>query len=104
MIPVRYREVLPPYWYENEVAGWHFGVMEEEIDLREKKMNELVDQFYFSGRPGGWASGNGFISGRIRSERLQNAEKRFGGSVWPRNHSNFRSFGSSVHNMENSYR
>ncbi|MEC0125356.1 putative phage tail protein [Paenibacillus pabuli] len=45
MIPVRYREVLPPYWYENEVAGWHFGVMEEEIDLREKKMDELVDQF-----------------------------------------------------------
>ncbi|WP_366294463.1 putative phage tail protein [Paenibacillus sp. AN1007] len=45
MIPIRYREVLPPYWYENEVAGWHFGVMEEEIDLREKKMDELVDQF-----------------------------------------------------------
>lgn len=45
MIPIRYREVLPPYWYENEVAGWHFGVMEEEIDLRGKKMNELVDQF-----------------------------------------------------------
>jgi hypothetical protein len=45
MIPVRYREVLPPYWYENEVAGWHFGVMEEEIDLRAKKMDELVDQF-----------------------------------------------------------
>ncbi|PYE49865.1 DUF2313 domain-containing protein [Paenibacillus barcinonensis] len=45
MIPVRYREVLPPYWYENEVAGWHFGVMEEEIDLRESKMEELVNQF-----------------------------------------------------------
>lgn len=45
MIPVRYREVLPPYWYENEVAGWHFGVMEEEIDLREKNMDELVNQF-----------------------------------------------------------
>ncbi|WP_338542828.1 hypothetical protein [Paenibacillus tundrae] len=45
MIPVRYREVLPPYWYENEVAVWHFGVMEEEIDLREQKMNDLVNQF-----------------------------------------------------------
>lgn len=45
MIPVRYREVLAPYWYENEVAGWHFGVMEEEIDLRSEKMSELVDQF-----------------------------------------------------------
>lgn len=45
MIPVRYREVLPPYWYENEVAGWHFGVMEEEIDLRSEKMSELVNQF-----------------------------------------------------------
>ncbi|UOK65373.1 hypothetical protein MT997_14110 [Paenibacillus sp. OVF10] len=45
MIPVRYREVLAPYWYENEVAGWHFGVMEEEIDLRAEKMSELVNQF-----------------------------------------------------------
>lgn len=45
MIPLRYREVLPPYWYENEVAGWHLGVMEEEIDLREKKMDDLIDQF-----------------------------------------------------------
>ncbi|MEK3920637.1 hypothetical protein [Paenibacillus sp. FSL K6-2393] len=45
MIPVRYREVLAPYWYENEVAGWHFGVMEEEIDLRSEKMSELVNQF-----------------------------------------------------------
>lgn len=45
MIPVRFREALPPYWYENEVAGWHFGVMEEEINLREQKMNDLVDQF-----------------------------------------------------------
>lgn len=45
MIPIRYREVLPPYWYENEVAGWHFCVMEEEVDSREKKMDDLVDQF-----------------------------------------------------------
>ncbi|PRA04820.1 MULTISPECIES: DUF2313 domain-containing protein [unclassified Paenibacillus] len=45
MIPVRYREVLAPYWYENEVAGWHFGVMEEEMDLRAEKMSELVNQF-----------------------------------------------------------
>ncbi|AWP25402.1 putative phage tail protein [Paenibacillus sp. Cedars] len=45
MIPVRYREVLPPFWYENEMAGWHFSVMEEEIDSREKKMDDLVNQF-----------------------------------------------------------
>ncbi|MEY8748635.1 hypothetical protein AB9M62_57280 [Bacillales bacterium AN1005] len=45
MIPVRYREVLPPYWYENEVAVWHFSAMEEEINLREQKMNDLVNQF-----------------------------------------------------------
>lgn len=45
MIPIRYREVLAPYWYENEVAGWHFGVMEEEINLRSEKMSELVNQF-----------------------------------------------------------
>lgn len=45
MIPVRYREVLPPFWYENEMAGWHFSVMEEEINSREKKMDDLVNQF-----------------------------------------------------------
>lgn len=45
MIPVRYCEVLPPYWYEHEVAGWHFGVMEEEIDERNRKMKEIQNQF-----------------------------------------------------------
>lgn len=45
MIPVRYREVLPPFWYENEMADWHFSVMEEEINSREKKMDDLVNQF-----------------------------------------------------------
>lgn len=45
MIPQRYREVLPPHWYENEVAEWHFGVMEEAVDAHENKLDELQKQF-----------------------------------------------------------
>lgn len=45
MIPQRYREVLPPFWYENEIAGWHFSVMEETMDSREMNMDELQNQF-----------------------------------------------------------
>jgi hypothetical protein len=45
MIPLRYREVLPPYMYEIDMAEQHFSVMEEVMDDREKKINELRDQF-----------------------------------------------------------
>ncbi|MBN6186302.1 hypothetical protein JQN58_04795 [Aneurinibacillus sp. BA2021] len=45
MIPLRYREVLPPYWYEVDIAERHFAVMEAEMDERQKKMDELRDQF-----------------------------------------------------------
>lgn len=45
MIPLRYREVLPPYWYEIDIAERHFSVMEAEMDERQKKMDELRDQF-----------------------------------------------------------
>lgn len=45
MIPVRYREVLPPFWYEHEMATWHFGVMEEAIDDCGRKMKEIQNQF-----------------------------------------------------------
>ncbi|MED0757421.1 DUF2313 domain-containing protein [Aneurinibacillus thermoaerophilus] len=45
MIPLRYREVLPPYWYENEMAETHFGTMEEVMDDRQKTIEELGNQF-----------------------------------------------------------
>jgi hypothetical protein len=45
MIPLRYREVLPPYWYEIDMAERHFSVMEEAMNGREKITNELRDQF-----------------------------------------------------------
>ncbi|MDO7908419.1 hypothetical protein Q5741_18625 [Paenibacillus sp. JX-17] len=45
MIPQRYREVLPPHWYENEIAEWHFGIMEEAVDTHEAKLEELQGQF-----------------------------------------------------------
>lgn len=45
MIPVRYREMLPPYWYENEVAQYHFEGGGGEIDLKKEKTHELGRQF-----------------------------------------------------------
>jgi hypothetical protein len=45
MIPERYREQLPPYWYENEVAEYHFTAMGEETDCQMEKIRELGRQF-----------------------------------------------------------
>lgn len=48
MIPERYREVLPPYWYENEMAEHHFHLMEDVMDDHEQKIYMLRDQFILS--------------------------------------------------------
>ncbi|WP_052675910.1 putative phage tail protein [Paenibacillus sp. IHBB 10380] len=45
MIPLRYREMLPPYMYEIDMVERHFMVMEQEIDEREKKIDDIGDQF-----------------------------------------------------------
>lgn len=45
MIPLKYRQALPPYWYEIDMADRHFSVMEEEMDGREKTIEDLGNQF-----------------------------------------------------------
>ncbi|RAP28624.1 hypothetical protein C2W64_04680 [Brevibacillus laterosporus] len=45
MIPFRYRQQLPPYWYENEVAGLHFVSTGEEILFQKNKIEELGNQY-----------------------------------------------------------
>lgn len=45
MIPLKYRQALPPYWYEIDMADRHFSVMEEEMDGREKTIDDLGNQF-----------------------------------------------------------
>lgn len=45
MIPERYRGMLPAYWYEIEMAERHLSVMEDEMLLREQKIDELSNQF-----------------------------------------------------------
>lgn len=45
MIPHRYKEVLPPYWYENQVAKYHFTGASEPIERFAQKREELVSQF-----------------------------------------------------------
>ncbi|MCY7484341.1 putative phage tail protein [Paenibacillus alvei] len=45
MIPLKYRQALPPYWYEIDMVDRHFSVMEEEMDGREKTINDLGNQF-----------------------------------------------------------
>ncbi len=34
MIPLRYREQLPPYWYENQVAIKHVTVSGDETEYQ----------------------------------------------------------------------
>lgn len=45
MIPLKYRKSLPPYWYEIDMADRHFSVMEEEMDGRERTIDDLGNQF-----------------------------------------------------------
>lgn len=45
MIPLRYREMLPPYMYELDMAERHFGVMELEIHDRDGLIDDLTNQF-----------------------------------------------------------
>ncbi|ASA21949.1 DUF2313 domain-containing protein [Paenibacillus donghaensis] len=45
MIPLRYREMLPPYWYEIDMADRHFSVMKQEMDSRLQTIDDLSNQF-----------------------------------------------------------
>lgn len=45
MIPLRYREKLPPYWYENKVAKTHFGATGGEIDFQSDEIHKWSAQF-----------------------------------------------------------
>lgn len=44
MIPLRYREMLPPYWYEIDMADRHLSVMEKEMAEREQTIDDLSNQ------------------------------------------------------------
>jgi len=43
MIPLRYREKLPPYWYENEVAETHFVATGGEVDYQREKSKDIAN-------------------------------------------------------------
>ncbi|WP_400162477.1 hypothetical protein ACAF76_002520 [Brevibacillus sp. TJ4] len=45
MIPDRYTQVLPPYWYENEVANYHFTGASSSIDDFDERRREIAQQF-----------------------------------------------------------
>ncbi|NTU22323.1 hypothetical protein HPY28_18530 [Brevibacillus sp. HB1.2] len=45
MIPIRYREKLPIYWYENKEAETHFEAMGGEIDYLCEEIHEWSAQF-----------------------------------------------------------
>lgn len=46
MIPERYRSLLPPQWYENEVAEYHFEGTTAAIDAHEEKRLDIEQQFF----------------------------------------------------------
>jgi hypothetical protein len=46
MIPERYREKLPPYWYENEVAQYHFEGTAAAIDAFKAQREDVEAQFF----------------------------------------------------------
>ncbi|MED4581887.1 hypothetical protein P9578_03740 [Brevibacillus choshinensis] len=45
MIPERYRRMLPPQWYENNVAELHFEGTGGEVDQQTLKIKDLGNQF-----------------------------------------------------------
>lgn len=46
MIPERYREMLPPYWYENRVAEYYFEGVAVPVDDYAARRGELGLQFF----------------------------------------------------------
>jgi hypothetical protein len=46
MILEKYRKMLPPYWYENKIAEYHFEAADLETAEQLRKINELRDQFF----------------------------------------------------------
>lgn len=45
MIPERYRSMLPPQWYENDVAEYHFEGSAEAIDAFNTQREDILQQF-----------------------------------------------------------
>lgn len=45
MIPERYRTMLPPYWYENTVAQYHFEGAGTEVDVFDQQRENVLQQF-----------------------------------------------------------
>lgn len=46
MIPERYRRMLPPQWYENKVAEYHFEGTVAAIDAHAAKREDMEQQFF----------------------------------------------------------
>ncbi|WNC14260.1 hypothetical protein [Brevibacillus brevis] len=46
MIPERYRKMLPPQWYENKVADYHFEGTTAAIDAHAEKRADLEQQLF----------------------------------------------------------
>ncbi|GED55835.1 DUF2313 domain-containing protein [Brevibacillus borstelensis] len=46
MIPERYRRVLPPQWYENKAAEYHFEGASAAVDAYAEKRRDLEQQFF----------------------------------------------------------
>ncbi|MGG4440500.1 DUF2313 domain-containing protein [Brevibacillus fortis] len=45
MIPERYRRMLPPQWYENEVAEYHFEGAKTVVDGFDLQREDILQQF-----------------------------------------------------------
>jgi hypothetical protein len=44
MIPDRYKRLIPPYWYENKVAEYHFTGASTPIELFAEQRREITEQ------------------------------------------------------------
>ncbi|WP_409177507.1 putative phage tail protein [Brevibacillus fortis] len=45
MIPERYRRMLPPQWYENDVAEYHFNGTTAAVDAFNVQREDILQQF-----------------------------------------------------------
>ncbi|WP_289137889.1 putative phage tail protein [uncultured Brevibacillus sp.] len=46
MIPERYKRMLPPQWYENKLAEYHFEGATAAVDVQEVKRLDIERQFF----------------------------------------------------------
>lgn len=82
MIPERYRQLLPPYWYENTVAEYHFEGAGGEIDTFAEQRKDVLQQFNPMSATWGLGLWDWIYFGKRQSQNIDERRKSIQQKHW----------------------